>query len=128
MQPRVVAETGVGWQVGRNPVRRRVVGQVLRLEQGPVGLIANLQRIAPIDEDRRLVGQYHRQAGRSGETGQPGQPLRAPGYILALMLVGARHQETVELPTLELGPQGRQPRLTLVTVGDRSVVHATFGQ
>ena len=45
----------------------------------------------------RPVTQDQRDAGRAGEAGQPAQPLRARGDVLALMLVGARHEEAVEI-------------------------------
>ena len=67
-----------------------------------VDLVAHLQRVAPVDEDRRLLGQHHRRARRALEAGQPGEPLRVAADIFAHMLVGQRHDEAVEPVGLQL--------------------------
>ena len=129
VQPRVVAELGAASDIGLDPRRRSLGHQIARLEQAHVGLLANLKRVAPVDEDRGLVGQHHGRARRAGEGGQPGQPLGAPRHIFALMLVGARHEETVEAALLEFAPEGRKTRgasrrVALVVVALEDFVHA----
>ena len=66
-------------------------------EQLGVDLVAHLQDVAPIDEDRRLVLQNHGEARRARKTGQPGEPLVAFGDIFVLVLVGARRKKSVEV-------------------------------
>ena len=67
-----------------------------------VDLVADLQRVAAVDEDRRFLRQHHRRAGRALEAGQPGQPLGVGADIFAHMLVGQRHDEAVEPVGLQL--------------------------
>ena len=75
-QPRVVADAVACLEMGGQPLQRRVVDQVLGREQRRVGLGADLQGVAAVDEDRRLVGEHDRRAGRSFKPGQPCQALR----------------------------------------------------
>ena len=56
VEPRVIANLAPLRQVGLDPVLRRLVGRMARLEQAGIGLRANLKRVAPIDEDSGLVG------------------------------------------------------------------------
>jgi len=82
----------------------------VRHEGVGVDLTAHGKRVAPVDEDRRAVGQHDGEAGRTAEAGEPGQPLRAARHILALMFIGARHDEAVDTAALELGTKRRQAR------------------
>ena len=84
------------------------VSMTHRLEHGTVHLLADLQRVAAVDEDRRLVGEHDGRAGRAGEAGQPGEPLGRFRHIFALVLVGARHDEAVERQLLQLGAEQRR--------------------
>ena len=43
--------------------------------------------------------------GRAGEAGEPDQPRLAGGHVFALMAVGARHDEAVELAAFEFRAQ-----------------------
>ena len=65
-------------------------------EHRGVDLVARLQRVAAVDEQRGAVGQHDRGAGRAGEAGQPGQPLLGRRHVFVLMAVGARHDEAGE--------------------------------
>ena len=69
-------------------------------------LLADLERVAAVDEDRRFLGKHHRGAGRALEPGQPGEPLGVAADIFAHMLVGQRHDEAVELLGLQLLAKG----------------------
>ena len=109
VQPRVVAELGARRHVRLDPGTQAFADQIARLEQLGVGLLAHLQRVAAVDEDRGLVGQHDRRTRRAGERGQPGKPLGALGHIFALMLVGARHEEAVEASGFQFGAEGGQP-------------------
>jgi hypothetical protein len=92
-EPRVVAELRFGLQVFLQPTLRRDVADQDDLEHVHVGLRAGLQRVPPIDEQRRLVGQHHRAAGRAGEAGEPGQPLLGRRHVFVLMPVRPRQIE-----------------------------------
>ena len=83
-----------------------------------VDLLGGLQRIAAIDENGGLARQDDRHAGRTGEAGQPGQPLLGGGDILVLLLIGAGNHESGQLPPCQFLAEARQPR------GQR---HAAFG-
>ena len=98
VQPGVVGEFRAFRQVFLDPARGRLVHQVLRLERIEVHLSAYLQRVAPVDEDRRLVLQHHGHAGRAVEARQPAQAFGMGRHIFALMLVRAGDQESVEVP------------------------------
>ena len=96
MKPGIVADPAAVGRMDLQPVgdaglRHRLVAPVIAVD-----LVADLERIAPVDEDRRLLGQHHRRAGRALEARQPGQPLRIGADIFAHMLVGQRHDEAVE--------------------------------
>ena len=78
------------------------------LVKGAVHLRRRLQGIAPVDEERRPLGQHDRHAGRAREAGEPGQALRAPRHVLALVLVAERHHEAVEPPPREFGSERRE--------------------
>ena len=79
VQRRVVADRGALAELLGDPARRLGVGRLQHLEQGGVGLRARLQRVAPVDEQRRCLLQHDGHAGRSGEAGEPGQPLGGTG-------------------------------------------------
>jgi len=65
----------------------------------------HLQDVAPVDKDRRLVLQDHRETGRARKTSEPGEPLGAFGDIFVLVFVGARREKTVEILLGERGAQ-----------------------
>ena len=76
----------------------------MRHEGGGIDLGADGQRVAAVDEDRRAIGQHDGEAGRAAEAGEPGEALRAARDVLALMLVGARHDEAVDAASLRARP------------------------
>ena len=69
---------------------------MLDREDVGVDLIAHLQRIAPVDEDHGAVGEHDRDAGRTGEAGEPGEALFRRRQIFVLIAVGARDDEAGE--------------------------------
>ncbi|MCY1173611.1 hypothetical protein D9M73_137770 [compost metagenome] len=76
---------------------------------GPVvrrHLLAHLQRIAAIGEDRGAVGQHHRAAGRALKAGQPGQALGIGPDIFGHIFIGQRHDEAIEPVFCQLGAEG----------------------
>ena len=102
VQPGIIADPPAVRRVLLQPVcdaglRHRLVGPEIA-----VHLIAHLQRIAPVDEDRRLLRQHHRRTRRALEAGQPGEALRIAADIFAHMLIGQRHDEAVEPVGLQL--------------------------
>ena len=77
------------------------------LENRRIDLVADLQRVPPVDEDSRLPVQHDRHARRAGEAGEPGQPFGAGRDIFALMRVGARDDEALQPVLRQQGAQGR---------------------
>jgi hypothetical protein len=71
-------------------------------------LLADLERVAAVDEDRGFLRKHHRRSGRTFEPGQPGKALGVAPDIFAHMLVGQRNDEPVELFGLELLAKGLQ--------------------
>jgi hypothetical protein len=85
-----------------------VVGDVALIEQRAVDLIARLQGVAPVDEDRRLFFEHDRHAGRAGEARQPGQPVEGGRHIFVPPFVLVRHDHAVEAQPIErLAQQGQ---------------------
>ena len=82
--------------MGRDPIARRPVGQVLRRESFRVDFPLDLQRVTPVDEDRGFFGEHDRESGRAGKAGQPREAARPRRHELSLMLVRQRHDETVQ--------------------------------
>ena len=80
-------------EVRLDPLVGRRLDQVHDREQRGVDLLARLQRVAAVDEQRGAVRQHDRGAGRAGEAGQPGEPLLGRRHIFALVAVGVRHDE-----------------------------------
>ena len=117
VQPRVVAELLAFAQRLLDPLVERRVGQVHDLEQAGVDLLARLQRVAAVDEQRRAVGEHDGAAGRAGEAGDPGEPLVGRRHVFVLVAVGARHDEAVETLPAELGAQRRDARAARGSVG-----------
>ena len=113
VQPGIVADPPAVRRVDLQPVgdagrRHRLIGPEIA-----VHLVAHLQRVAPVDEDRRFLRQHHRRARRALETGQPGETLGVGADIFAHMLVGQRHDEAVE----PVGFQLRAQRVEAVFIG-----------
>ncbi len=98
MEPGVVAKLAAMGQMAGDPALRRLLGQVLGLEERDIDLVADLQGIAAVHEDGGLVRQHHGKAGRAGKTGKPSQALGPGRHIFALMLIGPGHQEAGETP------------------------------
>ena len=110
VQARVEADPAVARGVGREPGGGGRFGEVQRLEGLAIDLGADLQGVAPVDEDRGAAGKHDRQPGRAGEAGEPGQPFRAWGDILALVLVAARADEAGEAATQQLRSERHEAR------------------
>jgi len=81
----------------RQPGLRRRVDQRFDSPCLGVDLLGSLERIAPVDKDRGLVGQHDGEARRAGKAGQPRQPLLGGRDIFVLLLVGARHHEAAQV-------------------------------
>ena len=72
-----------------------MLGQMLDAENFAVDLFTHLHLIAAIDENNRALGEHDGKARRSGEAGQPGEPLGARRHVFVLKTIGARHNESV---------------------------------
>ena len=108
VKPGIVAEGPAFSELLRDPIRRRLLDQVMELVELASHLSARLKRITPVDEHRRLLRQHNRGTGGAGEAREPGEALGARRDILALVLVAARHDEAGKPAPRELGAQQRQ--------------------
>ena len=104
-QPWVVADAIAGPKAGGQPLRRRVLDEMLAGERLRVHMGGGLQRVAAIDEQRGGVRQDDRGARRPGEPGEPGQALGGGRQVLALVLVGMGDDEAGETVAPEQRPQ-----------------------
>ncbi len=77
VKPGVVAKLRTFAQILFEPLLGRVLHKMLDRENLAVDLCRCLHRVAPVDEQRRAVGQDHRRACRAGKSRQPGQPFFA---------------------------------------------------
>ncbi len=92
-----------------DPFARGLLDKMTPGEKRGVHFRLRLKRVASIDEDRRLLRQDDGEARRSGEAGKPSEPLSAHRDVLALVLVGARHEKAVDAALPQRGAQPRQP-------------------
>ena len=106
--------------MGGQPLGRRLLDQVLGREDRQVHLVADLKRVAAVDEDRRAVGHDDGHAGRAGEAGRPGEAFVVRGDVFAHMGVAARNDDSGEAPAGEFGADGGDPRMR--RAGRRRVV------
>ncbi len=92
VQPRVIADHA-GVEMFRDP--RAGLGFWPRDggKDRQIDLRFDLCAVAPVDENARDVVQHDAEPGRSGEPGQPLQPVIAVGDIFALMGVRAGNEE-----------------------------------
>ena len=88
-----------------DPVRHLGFGHADELPVLPIDLFANLQRVAPVGENRGGLGHHHGGAGGTLEAGQPGEPLSVFADIFAHMLIGQRHDKPVKAIALQLVAQ-----------------------
>jgi hypothetical protein len=88
------------------PVGDAGLGHRLVAPVPAVDLVADLKRVAPVDEDRRFLGKHRRRSRRALESGQPGEALGVASDIFRHMLVGQRNDEPVEAVRLELLAKG----------------------
>ncbi len=110
VQPGVVGEPVAAREVLLEPLVGRRLDEVRDLEQRRVHLLARLQGVAPVDEQRRTLHEHDGNARRAGKSGEPFEPLLRRRHIFVLVAVGARHYEAGEPATRQLGAQRRNPR------------------
>ncbi len=108
VQPRVEPDLRTGRGVFGQPGRDRLGRNRAVFEQPRIDLIAHLDRVAAIDEDRCAIGQDNGRAGRTAEPGQPGQPLGIAADIFAHVLVGDRDNEAIQAAGFQFLAQGFQ--------------------
>ena len=117
MKPGIVGEGLAGLQVGAEPSLRRRLGKGHDGDDPGIDLFRGLEGVAAIDEQGRLVGQDHREAGRPGEAGEPSEPLGVGRHVFRLMLVGPGHDEAVGADLAERRAQGFDPFRPLGVAG-----------
>jgi hypothetical protein len=95
VQPGIVADARTLRRMLFEPLRRAGLGDRLIAPFGRRNLLAHLQGVAAVDEDRGFFGKHDSRASRAFEPCQPGEPLRVAPDIFAHMLVGQWHDEAV---------------------------------
>ena len=110
VQPGVKSEAVALGEVAGQPVFRGRIDQRLDLPGLAVDLLAGLQGVAAIDENRGLAGQHDGHAGRAGKAGQPGQPLLGGRDIFVLLLIGAGNHESRQLAPRQFLAECGEPR------------------
>ena len=109
VQRRVVADHRALGELLGDPARCLGVRRLQHFEQRGVGLRARLQRVAPVDEQRRRLLQHDGHAGGSGEAGEPGQALGGRGEEFVLVLVAMRNEKALELSRFQFPLQRLDP-------------------
>ncbi len=110
VQPRVVSDAVAGGRMLLDPPAGRHLHKMLDGKEREVDLVADLQRVAAVDEQHRAVHQDDRRTGGAGKSCQPGEPLLAGGNVFILMAVGAWHDETGQSASCKFGSQCRESR------------------
>ena len=113
VEPGIEPHTATGGQMLAQPGRGFHIGPVDGGEMICVDLHLDLNAVATIDKDARLVRQRDTESRRAGEPREPGQTLIARGDILALMRIGPRHEVAGEPLRGHRLAQCRQARRTL---------------
>src|SRR5690606_20448435 len=96
VQPGVKANPRSGGTIALRPFARRVVDTAIDLEEGRIGLLTRLNRIASVDEESGAILQDNGGACRPGEGGDPGETFGAGGDVLTLVLISARHEKRIQ--------------------------------
>jgi hypothetical protein len=110
VQPRIKSEAVARLEMLRQPCLRRWIDQRRDVPGLAVHLFRGLQGVTAIDKNRGLMVQHNRQSRRSGEAGQPRQPLFRRGDIFVLLLICTGNHESGQLPSQQFLAKGRQPR------------------
>ena len=107
-QQRVIADARALAGMLGQPNGGRRFGHMAALPDIGIGLLRQLEDIAPIRKHRRLRRQYRRQPGGAGETGEKMQPFGGIRHIFAQMLIGAGDDEAIQILLGQHGTQGGQ--------------------
>ena len=108
-QPGVEAQLLARAQMRSDPGLGRLLRDGDRRDHRRVDLIADRQRVAPVDENGGLRLENDSEAGGAGEAGQPGEALLARRHIFVLVAIRARHDETVEALPRQFAAQRLDP-------------------
>ena len=108
VKPRIIADPRALGRMLLEPLRRTGFGHRLVAPLGRRDLLAHLQGVASIDENRRFLGQHDRRTRRALEPCQPRKALRIAADIFTHMFVGEGDDEPVEFRGLELLAKGLQ--------------------
>ncbi len=109
-QPWIEAQCVALFEIPGDPCGRRLLGQVLGLEILHIHLLAHLNGVAAIDENRRLFRGNNSEAPRAGKACQPFQPLGIGRDILALEFILARNDEPGKLALLQFSAEEGEGR------------------
>ena len=106
-------------QMFLEPFSRFHLRPVHRGKRARIHLRLDLHPVTTIDKNPGPFHQHHTKARRSGEAGEPGQPVIAGCDILALMGIGPWHQKTGQPVLFHCIAQQFQSRRSLIGVGRR---------
>ncbi len=101
----IIAYHRAGRRIRLQPLRGRNFEVGDPLEQRVVNLLLDLRRVAPINQHGCLFFKDDGEPRRAGEGCEPGKPLLGGRYVLALVLIGERHQETLHAKPGQLGAE-----------------------
>ncbi len=96
MQPGIEANARCLAELAQEPLAHAVARQLRKLEEFAIDFRPGLHRVAPVHEQCCRLARDDREACRAREAGQPAQPFGRGRHILALVLVGAGHDQGVE--------------------------------
>lgn len=105
VQPRIVTDPPADRGMIAQPRRDGGLRHALILPMRAIHLLAHLQGVAAVHEDRGFLRQHHGASGRTLKARQPRQPLRIGADIFAHMLVSQRHDKAVQRHAHQLGAQ-----------------------
>ena len=105
VQPGIVAKAVGVRKIGLDPAIRWRLHEMLDGEQRGIDLLADLKRVAAVDEQHRPLHQHDRGAGGTGETGEPGETLLGRRHIFVLVPVGAWNDKAGQAAPRQLSAQ-----------------------
>ena len=114
MEPRIKADLAALGQMFDQPIGKAHLGPIDRRERLERHLRADLQPVAAIDENARDLWQDNAKARRAGKPRKPRQPRVTGSDILALVRVGAGHNEANQPFRGDLGAKRGKTGRTLI--------------
>ena len=95
-QARIIANLLALQALLRQPAKRAGVRNAHHLEQRRVGLVARLQRVAPIGKQHGPLRKHEGRAERAGKPAHPGEALIRVWQVFVLIFIVMGHVEAIE--------------------------------